>query len=73
MLAASVSLNRTAHWVQDVDDKRRKAIKKVVDKEDKARAPVVKKQEQNAEYLSRLQVEVEQLTQQVSDLNAKLQ
>lgn len=58
--------------VQEVDDKRRKAIKKIVDKEDKARAPIVKKAAADAGYLGGLRAKVQALEEEVAALNAGL-
>ena len=58
--------------MQDTDDKRKKAIKKVVDKEEKARAPVLKRSAQTPSYFQDLQESVQQLIQRVDALNAKL-
>jgi septal ring factor EnvC (AmiA/AmiB activator) len=57
---------------QDADDKRKKAIKKAVDKEEKTRAPVVKKAAQSPTYLEDLQAMVQRLREQVAALNATL-
>lgn len=58
--------------MQDVDDKRGKAIKKAVEKEEKARAPVLKKVAQSGTYLRDLRSSVEELAAQAEALNARL-
>ena len=58
--------------LQDVDDKRKKAIKKAVEKEEKARAPVLKKAAQSGTYLEDLRSSVQQLSEQTEALNARL-
>lgn len=58
--------------MQEVDDKRKKAIKKAFDKEDKARAPVVKKAAAKATYLDDLRDRAQQLQDEVNALNAGL-
>lgn len=62
----------TGPCVQEVDDKRRKAIKKAVDKEEKARAPVLKKAAATPTYLADLRARVRTLQEEVQALNASL-
>jgi polyhydroxyalkanoate synthesis regulator phasin len=59
--------------MQETDNKRKKSIKKLVDKEEKARAPTLKKAAANPKYLEDLQASVQQLTEQVALLNASLE
>eukprot|EP01025_Chloroclados_australasicus_P055873 TRINITY_DN6861_c0_g3_i1.p1 TRINITY_DN6861_c0_g3~~TRINITY_DN6861_c0_g3_i1.p1 ORF type:complete len:191 (-),score=42.58 TRINITY_DN6861_c0_g3_i1:51-623(-) len=56
----------------DVDDKRKKAIKKIVDKEEKARAPIAKRVAENPSYVSDLETELGNLSAQLESLNADL-
>lgn len=58
--------------VQEVNEKRRKAIKKAVDKEEKQRAPTVQKAAENPEYLAELRARVQQLQADAEALNAAL-
>jgi polyhydroxyalkanoate synthesis regulator phasin len=58
--------------VQEVDEKRQKAIKKVVEKEEKLRAPVQKKAAQNPNYIANLESSIEDLRKTVENLNARL-
>jgi hypothetical protein len=55
------------------DDKRKKAIKKIVDKEQAKRAPVLRKVEADSGYVAGLQTKVADLEAQVADLNIRFQ
>eukprot|EP00892_Ulva_mutabilis_P004454 jgi/Ulvmu1/2380/UM130_0013.1 len=57
---------------EEVNDKRQKAIKKTVDKEEKVRAPVVRKAEANPGYLEELRAQVQALQDEADTLNAAL-
>jgi glutamine amidotransferase PdxT len=52
-----------------VDSKRLKAISKIIEKEDKMRAPVTKKVAQNANFLADTQAHIVELEQQVQKLS----
>lgn len=56
--------------MQEVDAKRLKAIGKIIEKEEKVRAPVTKKVAQNANYLADTQAKIAELEQQVQQLSA---
>lgn len=55
--------------MQEVDPKRLKAINKIVEKEEKMRAPITKKVAQNADYLSDTQASIVELEKQVQKLS----
>lgn len=55
--------------LQEVDSKRLKAINKIVEKEDKMRAPIAKKVAQNASYLADTRASIAELEQQVQKLS----
>jgi hypothetical protein len=64
------SLDHVDSVMQEADDKRKKAIKKIVDKEDKARAPVLKRVgPKPAEYMAGLRDSVRNLSEQLASLN----
>jgi hypothetical protein len=55
--------------LQEVDAKRLKAIGKVVDKEEKSRAPIMKRVAANANFLPDTKAAIAELEQQVQALS----
>jgi hypothetical protein len=55
--------------IQEVDSKRLKAISKIIEKEDRLRAPIKKKVAQNPNFLADTQASIAELEQQVQKLS----